>query len=142
MDIDAVSGSGKGGRVLRSDVEAAAKKPDEKPARSPVKRAIEADDTTRIERVRMTPLRRTIARRLVEAQHNAAMLTTFNDVDMGAVMALRAQYKDIFEKKHGTKLGFMGFFTMAVCHAFGIVHQKAPKSEDVPASVDFASKRA
>ena len=65
----------------------------------------------------MTKLRQTIARRLKSAQDTAAMLTTFNDVDMGAVMALRSQYKDIFEKKHGTKLGFMGFFTKAVIGA-------------------------
>ena len=65
----------------------------------------------------MTKLRQTIARRLKDAQNTAAMLTTFNDVDMGAVMQMRAQYKDIFEKKHGTKLGFMGFFTKAVIQA-------------------------
>ena len=65
----------------------------------------------------MTKLRQTIARRLKDAQNTAAMLTTFNDVDMGAVMELRTQYKDVFEKKHGTKLGFMGFFTKAVVQA-------------------------
>ena len=65
----------------------------------------------------MTKLRQTIARRLKDAQNSAAMLTTFNDVDMGAVMQLRTQYKDVFEKKHGTKLGFMGFFTKAVIQA-------------------------
>jgi 2-oxoglutarate dehydrogenase E2 component (dihydrolipoamide succinyltransferase) len=75
------------------------------------------DDASREERVKMTKLRQTIARRLKDAQNTAAMLTTFNDVDMGAVMALRSQYKDIFEKKHGTKLGFMGFFTKAVIQA-------------------------
>lgn len=117
VDIDAVSGSGKGGRVLRSDVEAAAKKPDEKPARSPVKRAIEADDTTRIERVRMTPLRRTIARRLVEAQHNAAMLTTFNEVDLTRVKALRKGYQEKFTSRHGVKLGYMSFFVKAAVEA-------------------------
>src|SRR5690606_39249551 len=67
----------------------------------------------REERVRMTRLRQTIARRLKEAQNNAAMLTTFNEVDMSAIMALRAQYKDQFEKKHGVKLGFMSFFVKA-----------------------------
>jgi 2-oxoglutarate dehydrogenase E2 component (dihydrolipoamide succinyltransferase) len=117
VDIDAVSGSGKGGRVLRADVEAAAKKPDEKPARSPVKRAIEADDTTRIERVRMTPLRRTIARRLVEAQHNAAMLTTFNEVDLTRVKALRKGYQEKFTSRHGVKLGYMSFFVKAAVEA-------------------------
>jgi 2-oxoglutarate dehydrogenase E2 component (dihydrolipoamide succinyltransferase) len=76
-----------------------------------------ADDAAREERVRMTKLRQTIARRLKDAQNSAAMLTTFNDVDMSAVMQLRSQYKDVFEKKHGTKLGFMGFFTKAVIQA-------------------------
>jgi 2-oxoglutarate dehydrogenase E2 component (dihydrolipoamide succinyltransferase) len=71
------------------------------------------DDAAREERVRMTRLRQTIARRLKDAQHTAAMLTTFNEVDMSAVMALRNQYKDLFEKKHGIKLGFMGFFVRA-----------------------------
>ncbi|MEP4420118.1 MAG: 2-oxoglutarate dehydrogenase complex dihydrolipoyllysine-residue succinyltransferase, partial [Nitratireductor sp.] len=69
------------------------------------------------ERVKMTRLRQTIARRLKDSQDTAAMLTTFNEVDMGAVMDLRKRYKDLFEKKHGVKLGFMGFFTRAVCHA-------------------------
>ena len=75
------------------------------------------DDASREERVRMTKLRQTIARRLKDAQNMAAMLTTFNDVDMGAVMNLRNQYKDVFEKKHGVKLGFMGFFTKACVQA-------------------------
>src|SRR5690606_21859739 len=74
-------------------------------------------DDAREERVKMTRLRQTIARRLKEAQNTAAMLTTFNEVDMKPVMDLRAQYKDLFEKKHGVKLGFMGFFTRAVTHA-------------------------
>ena len=71
------------------------------------------NDAAREERQRMTRLRQTIARRLKEAQNTAAMLTTFNDVDMSAVMALRNQYKDLFEKRHGTKLGFMSFFVKA-----------------------------
>ena len=75
------------------------------------------DDASREERVKMTKLRQTIARRLKDAQNTAAMLTTFNDVDMSAVMDLRNQYKDVFEKKHGVKLGFMGFFTKAVVQA-------------------------
>jgi len=74
-------------------------------------------DATREERVKMTRLRQTIARRLKDAQNTAAMLTTFNDVDMSAVMALRAQYKDIFEKRHGVKLGFMGLFVKACIQA-------------------------
>ncbi|MFC6490865.1 2-oxoglutarate dehydrogenase complex dihydrolipoyllysine-residue succinyltransferase, partial [Nitratireductor sp. GCM10026969] len=76
-----------------------------------------SDDEAREERVKMTRLRQTIARRLKEAQDTAAMLTTFNEVDMTAVMDLRKKYKDLFEKKHGVKLGFMGFFSKAVCHA-------------------------
>jgi 2-oxoglutarate dehydrogenase E2 component (dihydrolipoamide succinyltransferase) len=75
------------------------------------------DDAAREERVRMTKLRQTIARRLKDAQNTAAMLTTFNDVDMSAVMALRSQYKELFEKKHGTRLGFMGFFVKAAIQA-------------------------
>jgi 2-oxoglutarate dehydrogenase E2 component (dihydrolipoamide succinyltransferase) len=75
------------------------------------------DDAAREERVKMTRLRQTIARRLKDAQNTAAMLTTFNEVDMQPVMDLRSQYKDLFEKKHGVKLGFMGFFTLAVVHA-------------------------
>jgi 2-oxoglutarate dehydrogenase E2 component (dihydrolipoamide succinyltransferase) len=76
-----------------------------------------ADDAAREERVRMTRLRQTIARRLKEAQNTAAMLTTFNEVDMSAVMALRNQYKELFEKRHGVKLGFMGFFARACVQA-------------------------
>jgi 2-oxoglutarate dehydrogenase E2 component (dihydrolipoamide succinyltransferase) len=76
-----------------------------------------ANDANREERVKMTRLRQTIARRLKDAQNTAAMLTTFNDVDMSAVMALRAQYKDIFEKRHGVKLGFMGLFVKACIQA-------------------------
>src|SRR5690606_8192942 len=75
-----------------------------------------AEDEVREERVKMTRLRQTIARRLKDAQNTAAMLTTFNEVDMTAVMDLRKKYTDLFEKKHGVKLGFMGFFTKAVCY--------------------------
>ena len=82
-------------------------------ARGPVA----AGDEAREERVKMTRLRQTIARRLKDAQNTAAMLTTFNEVDMKPIMDLRAQYKELFEKKHGVKLGFMGFFTKAVVHA-------------------------
>ena len=78
---------------------------------------VAAGDDAREERVKMTRLRQTIARRLKDAQNTAAMLTTFNEVDMKPVMDLRSRYKDVFEKKHGVKLGFMGFFTLAVCHA-------------------------
>jgi 2-oxoglutarate dehydrogenase E2 component (dihydrolipoamide succinyltransferase) len=87
------------------------------PAPAQVRAPSAPDDASREERVRMTKLRQTIARRLKDAQNTAAMLTTFNDVDMGAVMSLRNQYKDVFEKKHGVKLGFMGFFTKACVQA-------------------------
>ncbi len=114
-------GSGKDGRVTKGDmigavsagVELAKSVPAVKPARAPSG----ADDSAREERVRMTKLRQTIAHRLKEAQNTAAILTTFNEVDMGPVMELRKQYKDAFEKKHGVKLGFMGFFVKAVVQA-------------------------
>ncbi|MCS0504933.1 2-oxoglutarate dehydrogenase complex dihydrolipoyllysine-residue succinyltransferase [Ancylobacter mangrovi] len=112
-----LAGSGKDGRVTKGDMlTALASAP--APAAPVVARAPSApDDASREERVKMTKLRQTIARRLKDAQNTAAMLTTFNDVDMSAVMSLRAQYKDVFEKKHGVKLGFMGFFTKAVIQA-------------------------
>ena len=114
-----VDGSGKRGQVLKGDVIAALEKTSAAPtpAASAPRAASSADDEVREERVRMTRLRQTIARRLKEAQNTAAMLTTFNEVDMGPVMELRKQYKELFEKKHGVKLGFMGFFAKAVCHA-------------------------
>ncbi|GGB47511.1 dihydrolipoyllysine-residue succinyltransferase component of 2-oxoglutarate dehydrogenase complex [Roseibium aquae] len=117
-----VAGSGKRGQVLKGDVIAAvasgASAAASAPAPAQVARGpIAAEDEMREERVRMTKLRQTIARRLKDAQNAAAMLTTYNEVDMGPVMELRKQYKDLFEKKHGVKLGFMGFFTKAVCHA-------------------------
>lgn len=123
LSVDQVAGSGKRGQVLKGDVlEAIAKgvsAPAAAPAAAPVVARVPSstEDAPREERVRMTKLRQTIARRLKEAQSTAAMLTTFNEVDMSAVMALRTKYKDIFEKKHGVKLGFMGFFTKAVTHA-------------------------
>ncbi|MFG1360396.1 2-oxoglutarate dehydrogenase complex dihydrolipoyllysine-residue succinyltransferase [Xanthobacter pseudotagetidis] len=115
-----VAGSGKDGRVTKGDMLAAiAAGVPAAPAPAPVvaRAPSSADDAAREERVKMTKLRQTIARRLKDAQNTAAMLTTFNDVDMGPVMALRAQFKDAFEKKHGVKLGFMGFFTKAVIAA-------------------------
>ncbi|RWB51372.1 2-oxoglutarate dehydrogenase complex dihydrolipoyllysine-residue succinyltransferase [Mesorhizobium sp.] len=126
LSVDQLSGSGKRGQVLKGDVldaiaKGAPSQPAEAPRAAPAPVAVRApstpDDASREERVRMTKLRQTIARRLKEAQSTAAMLTTFNEVDMSAVMALRAKYKDVFEKKHGVKLGFMGFFTKAVTHA-------------------------
>ncbi|MBR0554173.1 2-oxoglutarate dehydrogenase complex dihydrolipoyllysine-residue succinyltransferase [Ciceribacter sp. L1K23] len=115
-DID---GSGKRGQVLKGDVLAAIAKGSSAPApvASAPRPASSADDASREERVKMTRLRQTIAKRLKDAQNTAAMLTTYNEVDMKAVMELRNRYKDIFEKKHGVKLGFMGFFTKAVTHA-------------------------
>lgn len=122
LSADQVDGSGKRGQVLKGDVLAAVAKGISAPAASePVKVQARAPSTTedvvREERVKMTRLRQTIARRLKDAQNTAAMLTTYNEVDMSAVMSLRNRYKDIFEKKHGVKLGFMGFFTKAVTHA-------------------------
>ncbi|MGD0720765.1 MAG: 2-oxoglutarate dehydrogenase complex dihydrolipoyllysine-residue succinyltransferase [Roseiarcus sp.] len=124
VDLGAVAGSGKRGQVLKGDVLAAlaapapATAPTAPPAPLPATaRAAVPDDAAREERVRLTKLRQTIARRLKEAQNNAAMLTTFNEVDMTEVMALRTKYKDAFEKKHGAKLGFMGFFVKACVQA-------------------------
>jgi 2-oxoglutarate dehydrogenase E2 component (dihydrolipoamide succinyltransferase) len=116
LDAGMIAGTGKDGRITKGDalaaLEARAKAPTPAPAPS-APREVHA----REERVRMTRLRQTIARRLKEAQNTAAMLTTFNEVDMTAVMALRNQYKDAFEKTHGVKLGFMSFFVRAVVHA-------------------------
>jgi 2-oxoglutarate dehydrogenase E2 component (dihydrolipoamide succinyltransferase) len=119
-----VPGTGKDGRVTKGDMLAAIERaaaspmPVAQPAAAVTLRAPSpADDAAREERVRMTRLRQTIARRLKEAQSTAAMLTTFNEVDMSAVMALRAHYRDLFEKKHGVKLGFMGFFVRACVQA-------------------------
>ncbi len=122
LSADQVDGSGKRGQVLKGDVIAAVAKGLSTPAASePVKIVSRgpssAEDAPREERVKMTRLRQTIAKRLKDAQNTAAMLTTYNEVDMSAVMSLRTKYKDIFEKKHGVKLGFMGFFTKAVTHA-------------------------
>ena len=117
VDPASVSGSGKDGRVTKGDLIAAIERgpaPAAAPAPAAQRAPSPAEDASREERVRMTKLRQTIARRLKDAQNTAAMLTTFNEVDMGAVMALRAQYKDVFEKKHGAKLGFMSFFVKAV----------------------------
>ncbi|HEY6631248.1 MAG TPA: 2-oxoglutarate dehydrogenase complex dihydrolipoyllysine-residue succinyltransferase [Rhizobiaceae bacterium] len=126
LSVDQVAGSGKRGQVLKGDVleaiaRGAASQPVETPRIAEAPAAPRAPssggDAAREERVRMTKLRQTIARRLKEAQSAAAMLTTFNEVDMKGIMDLRARYKDVFEKKHGVKLGFMGFFTKAVTHA-------------------------
>ena len=122
LSADQVEGSGKRGQVLKGDVIAAVAKGPSAPAvvtAAPVaaRAPTAVEDVSREERVKMTRLRQTIARRLKDAQNTAAMLTTYNEVDMKAVMDLRNKYKDIFEKKLGVKLGFMGFFTKAVTHA-------------------------
>jgi 2-oxoglutarate dehydrogenase E2 component (dihydrolipoamide succinyltransferase) len=124
INASTVPGSGKDGRVTKGDMLAAIERaasaptPVNQPAAAvQVRSPSPADDAAREERVKMTRLRQTIARRLKDVQNTAAMLTTFNEVDMSHVMALRSQYKDVFEKKHGAKLGFMGFFTKAVVQA-------------------------
>jgi 2-oxoglutarate dehydrogenase E2 component (dihydrolipoamide succinyltransferase) len=124
MDASTVPGTGKDGRVTKGDMLAAIERAAAQPtpvatpaAAVQVRAPSPADDAAREERVRMTRLRQTIARRLKDAQNAAAMLTTFNEVDMTHVMALRSQYRDLFEKKHGVKLGFMGFFVKACVQA-------------------------
>ena len=124
MDVAAVPGTGKDGRVTKGDMLAAIERaaaqptPVAQPAAALQARAPSPpDDAAREERVRMTRLRRTIARRLKEAQNTAAMLTTFNEVDMTEVMALRTRYRELFERRHGVKLGFMGFFVRACVQA-------------------------
>ncbi|MFN5560461.1 MAG: dihydrolipoyllysine-residue succinyltransferase, partial [Opitutaceae bacterium] len=129
-----IPGSGKGGRVTKGDLLAAAAAASAPasvsapvsapapaaaptPAAAPAASVPTAAPGARQSRRRLTPLRKRIAERLVQAQHEAAMLTTFNEVDMSAVMALRARYQDEFVKRHGLKLGFMSFFTKAVVHA-------------------------
>ena len=124
IDAASVAGTGRDGRVSKGDmlaaIERAAAQPT--PVNTPaaavqVRAPAPADDAVREERVLMTRLRQTIARRLKDAQNTAAMLTTFNEVDMSAIMGLRTQYRDLFEKKHGVKLGFMGFFVHACVQA-------------------------
>ena len=109
LDRDAVTATGRDGRVMKDDVARAVAAPPRAP--------VPVDDAAREERVKMTRLRQTIARRLKDSQNNAAMLTTYNEVDMTEVMALRREYKDLFLKKHGVKLGFMSFFTKACVQA-------------------------
>ncbi|WP_127144239.1 2-oxoglutarate dehydrogenase complex dihydrolipoyllysine-residue succinyltransferase [Pelagibacterium montanilacus] len=123
VDTAGIEGSGKRGQVLKEDVARTDNAPDTAPAaakseaKAPARAPSSEGDGAREERVKMTRLRQTIARRLKDAQNTAAMLTTFNEVDMKPVMDLRNSYKELFEKKHGVKLGFMGFFARAVCHA-------------------------
>ena len=120
VDPATITGTGKDGRITKDDVIAASKAaPAAKPAAVSAAPAAAPSSSgeRKEERVRMTRLRQTIAKRLKEAQNTAAMLTTFNDVDMTAVIEARAKYKDLFEKKHGVRLGFMGFFAKAACLA-------------------------
>jgi 2-oxoglutarate dehydrogenase E2 component (dihydrolipoamide succinyltransferase) len=121
IDPSKVDGSGVRGQVTKGDmlaaIERAAAAPTPVSAPVQMRAPSPADDAAREERVHMTRLRQTIARRLKDAQNTAAMLTTFNEVDMSAVMHMRSEYKDLFEKKHGTKLGFMGFFVKACIQA-------------------------
>jgi 2-oxoglutarate dehydrogenase E2 component (dihydrolipoamide succinyltransferase) len=125
LDPAQVKGTGRDGRIMKEDVlkagsapaaSPAVPAPPAQPAQAP-RAPVAAEDAEREERVKMTRLRQTIARRLKDAQNTAAMLTTYNEVDMTEVMALRNTYKDEFEKKHGVRLGFMSFFTKACVHA-------------------------
>ncbi|WP_022681280.1 2-oxoglutarate dehydrogenase complex dihydrolipoyllysine-residue succinyltransferase [Sphingobium bisphenolivorans] len=122
LDPSKIKGTGKDGRLTKDDVLAAvaagtAKAAASAPVTAPAAPAPAAGPSRAQERVKMTRLRQTVAKRLKEAQNNAALLTTYNDVDMTNVIEARAKYKDLFEKKHGVRLGFMGFFTKAVCMA-------------------------
>ncbi|WP_444988768.1 2-oxoglutarate dehydrogenase complex dihydrolipoyllysine-residue succinyltransferase [Halomonas mongoliensis] len=135
LDVNAIEGTGKGGRILKEDVQKAikagtAKKAAKPAAAKPAAASAPAFEGERPEkRVPMSRLRQTIAKRLVQAQQTAAMLTTYNEVDMSEVMALRAQYKDTFAKTHDVKLGFMGFFVKAASEAL-------KRFPDVNASID------
>ena len=127
LNRDGVTGTGRGGRVMKDDVARAVAAPANTfaplapVATAPPRAPVSVDDAAREERVKMTRLRQTIARRLKDSQNNAAMLTTYNEVDMTEVMALRAEYKELFLKKHGVKLGFMSFFAKACVHALSEV---------------------
>ena len=120
ISSDKIVGTGKDGRIMKNDVlkavESAGIEETEKSS-SPPRAPSSIEDADREERVKMTRLRQTIAKRLKDSQNTAAMLTTYNEVDMTEVMSLRTEFKELFEKKHGTKLGFMSFFTKACCHA-------------------------
>ena len=135
LDVSKLTGTGKGGRVLKEDVQKAVKdgtaKKAAKPAAAPATKAVApvAEGERPEKRVPMSRLRQTIAKRLVEAQQTAAMLTTYNEVDMTEIMALRAQYKETFQKAHDIKLGFMGFFVKAASEAL-------KRFPDVNASID------
>ena len=131
LSRDQVQGSGRDGRIMKEDVAraadatsgAAAVTPSAKAPAPPARSPVPATDGAREERVRMTRLRATIARRLKDAQNTAAILTTYNEADMTAIMELRARYKEAFEKKHKVRLGLMSFFVKACCHALREVPQ-------------------
>ena len=134
LDVSKIEGTGKGGRILKEDVQKAVKDGSAKkaaksaaPAKAAAAPAVQGEREEK--RVPMTRLRQTIAKRLVQAQQTAAMLTTYNEVDMTEIMALRAQYKDTFQKTHDIKLGFMGFFVKAASEAL-------KRFPDVNASID------
>ena len=119
ISSETIDGTGKDGRIMKNDVlkavQTATNEETEQYSLSRTPSPVE--DFDREERVKMTRLRQTIAKRLKDSQNTAAILTTYNEVDMTEVMSLRNEFKDLFEKKHGTKLGFMSFFTKACCHA-------------------------
>ncbi|HVY87020.1 MAG TPA: 2-oxoglutarate dehydrogenase complex dihydrolipoyllysine-residue succinyltransferase [Caulobacterales bacterium] len=117
IDLNSIVGTGRDGRPTKADAIAAIEARPAAPTPAPIAPSAPRVLGPREERVRMTRLRQTIARRLKEAQNSAAMLTTFNEADMSAIMAARAKYKDNFEKKHGVKLGFMSFFVKACVSA-------------------------
>ena len=119
ISSDKIAGTGKDGRIMKNDVLKAVQSAgiEEAEKSSPPRAPSSIEDADREERVKMTRLRQTIAKRLKDSQNTAAMLTTYNEVDMTEVMSLRTEFKELFEKKHGTKLGFMSFFTKACCHA-------------------------
>ena len=118
IDPATVKGTGRDGRIMKEDVQRAAEAKAPAPEPAPAPRApVSADDADREERVKMTRLRQTIARRLKDAQNTAAMLTTYNEADMSGIMGLRNEFKDAFERKHGVKMGFMSFFVKACVHA-------------------------
>ncbi|OLO04372.1 2-oxoglutarate dehydrogenase complex dihydrolipoyllysine-residue succinyltransferase [Salinicola socius] len=135
LDVSKLEGTGKGGRVLKEDVQKALKDGTAKKSAKPAAAAPKAASAPAVEgerpeqRVPMSRLRQTIAKRLVQAQQTAAMLTTYNEVDMSAVMSLRSQYKDTFLQAHDVKLGFMGFFVKAATEAL-------KRFPDVNASID------
>ena len=119
ISSDKIVGTGKDGRIMKNDVLKAVQSAgiEETEKSLPPRAPSSIEDADREERVKMTRLRQTIAKRLKDSQNTAAMLTTYNEVDMTEVMSLRTEFKELFEKKHGTKLGFMSFFTKACCHA-------------------------